>query len=310
MKKEKLGSIKKTKIGTDLGRYIYTKANKIYVQDELPLIKTRGDFALTYGQAIIDTQDCLWELLDRVIRLGGKEIYVLSGAIKELVKVNDIKVVNAKDGSTDNQFKMVRINGSYDLEPLSIYTWRGNHLEKIHEISDKDFENYDNRELVVLKPKLFIMSGVAGSGKSERAKMLSQKYDATIVSSDIVRKELFGENYVYDSKDNKEVFEEVERRLKELGSKGNNAIFDATNLQYKYRKLEYEKYKDLFHVVIYQIRVELEELFARNAEREESKQVPYEVISNMVDQLQHPITEHDCDEYIVETILTSRGVKK
>lgn len=43
-----------------------------------------------------------------------------------------------------------------------------------------------------MKPKLFIMCGLSGSGKSTIAKDLAIKHNAEIVSSDAIREELFG----------------------------------------------------------------------------------------------------------------------
>ena len=43
------------------------------------------------------------------------------------------------------------------------------------------------------RPKLFMMCGLVGSGKSYKAKELAERYDAKIHSSDFIREELTGD---------------------------------------------------------------------------------------------------------------------
>ena len=43
------------------------------------------------------------------------------------------------------------------------------------------------------KPKFFMMCGLVASGKSYKAQALAEKYNATIFSSDGLRKELYGD---------------------------------------------------------------------------------------------------------------------
>lgn len=83
-------------------------------------------------------------------------------------------------------------------------------------------------------PKLIMLVGLPGSGKSVLAKQISKTENADIFSSDQIREELC--NNVNEQKLNNEVFQILHKRIKENLSKGNNSIYDATNISYKRRK--------------------------------------------------------------------------
>ena len=77
------------------------------------------------------------------------------------------------------------------------------------------------------------MVGLVASGKSTKAKELSEIYNAAIFSSDALREEMF--HNVNDQEHNQELFVELHRRIKNCLRSGRNAIMDATNLNYKKR---------------------------------------------------------------------------
>jgi predicted kinase len=80
------------------------------------------------------------------------------------------------------------------------------------------------------KPNLYMTIGLSGSGKSTIAKRAK---NAIILSSDLIRKELFDDiNY---QGDNEKVFNTLHKRLKEYLLDGKNVVYDATNLSYKRR---------------------------------------------------------------------------
>lgn len=85
-----------------------------------------------------------------------------------------------------------------------------------------------------MKPKLIMMIGLVASGKSTKAFELKDTYTATILSSDEIRKELFDDINSQDN--NKLVFKTLHERLNNELSKGNNVIYDATNLSHKRRR--------------------------------------------------------------------------
>lgn len=83
------------------------------------------------------------------------------------------------------------------------------------------------------KPKLIMLVGLAGSGKSTYAKTLSNEYN--IHSSDSLREEMFGDVNENSKECNEKLFVELHRRIKSDLRNGNNVIYDATNLNRKRR---------------------------------------------------------------------------
>lgn len=81
----------------------------------------------------------------------------------------------------------------------------------------------------------FIMiCGLPGSGKSRLAQLLSMPYDAVVLSSDKLRKELFDDEG--NTTDNVELFGELHKRIVENLNDGKSVIYDATNINYKRRR--------------------------------------------------------------------------
>lgn len=85
-------------------------------------------------------------------------------------------------------------------------------------------------------PKLIIMVGISGSGKSTFIKhtLLNQYLNACVVSSDAIREEFFGDESI--QKDPEKVFQEAYRRVKGFLTEGKDVILDATNLSRKARR--------------------------------------------------------------------------
>lgn len=88
-----------------------------------------------------------------------------------------------------------------------------------------------------MKPKLIMLIGLSGSGKSTFAKKYKEDYkdmNFIIHSSDELRKELY--NDINNQDNNNELFKILHSRIKQDLSNGNSVIYDATNLSYKKRK--------------------------------------------------------------------------
>ena len=81
---------------------------------------------------------------------------------------------------------------------------------------------------------VFVMVGVPGSGKSTRAKELAEKHQATIISSDKIRKMLFDNED--DQNHNDLVFKTYYEFFEECLKEGRNVILDATNIDMNVRK--------------------------------------------------------------------------
>lgn len=122
-----------------------------------------------------------------------------------------------------------------------------------------------------------MMIGIPGSGKSTFAKTLSGVY----ICPDEVRKELYGDISVQGN--SKEVFDIVEKRIKEAIQNGNDVIYDATNTT-PYRKetiTEFRSYgADKVHG--YFINTPFEVCCERNKNRKDrSEPVPENVMNRM-----------------------------
>lgn len=129
-----------------------------------------------------------------------------------------------------------------------------------------------------------LLVGAPASGKSTWAD--TYKYSAVVVSSDAIRKELYGDESIQGNPE--EVFNLAHRRILEALKENKSVIFDATNIKYKNRmaimrevnKLE-GVYKDC------EIFAEpLEVLLERNNARD--RKVPEEVIRRMISQFEMP----------------------
>ena len=126
--------------------------------------------------------------------------------------------------------------------------------------------------------KLFMMIGIPASGKTSLAEQIAKLEDAEIVSSDSIRKELYGDENIQG--DNNKVFRILQDRIVKGLKSNKNMIYDATNISYKtrmaflqrIRKLEVEK-------IAIMVATPYEQCLIRNSQRE--RLVPEEVIKRM-----------------------------
>lgn len=91
--------------------------------------------------------------------------------------------------------------------------------------------------------KLIFMLGISGSGKSHQAKEIAKKEKAVIVSTDAIRKELFGDES--RQKNTNHVFYEVYSRIEKALAEGRSVILDATNLDREKRIKALQKFPDV-----------------------------------------------------------------
>lgn len=148
---------------------------------------------------------------------------------------------------------------------------------------------------------LYVLEGVAGSGKSTIAENLRVSEDgAVVISSDEIREELFGS---LSQEDNNRVFDLMFTRTIEALKEQKTVIYDATNLSRRKRAHLYREVKRLSPDSIVGIIVlfaTLETLLERNRNREHYKKVPEEVIKKMYLNMQPPRDGVDCDFYLCE----------
>lgn len=147
-----------------------------------------------------------------------------------------------------------------------------------------------------MKPKLFIMCGLSGSGKSSIAKDLAAKHNADIVSSDIIREELFGS--CQDQSDNGKVFNIFNKRIRESLNNNKNVIADATNITIKSRRAIIENVRKLdIEKICYIVPKKFEQCIADNVNREQP--VQKEVITAQRSKFQIPFKEEGFNEIVI-----------
>jgi len=90
------------------------------------------------------------------------------------------------------------------------------------------------------KPKLIILMGLPGAGKSYLSKYLKKKYQAKILSGEDMAIKMFGTSKC-QAKEYKLVYQEIRQQAKDLLNQGFTVVIDGTNLKYQYRKEIYEE---------------------------------------------------------------------
>lgn len=127
-------------------------------------------------------------------------------------------------------------------------------------------------------PTMTMLIGLPCSGKSSYAGKLAGSHGTVVLSSDELRKELYGS--YEDQTHNKEVFLELHKRARAFLKMGINVIIDSTNISYK-RRMEF--LKSLNKIPCEKIAVMMatpyEVCIERNKHRD--RKVPEEVIKRM-----------------------------
>lgn len=83
------------------------------------------------------------------------------------------------------------------------------------------------------RPTLILLVGVPGSGKTTYAKKYIEKKSAVHLSSDTIRKELYGDESIQGNP--AEVFSLMQKRAVESLNEGHDVLYDATNVTRKDR---------------------------------------------------------------------------
>lgn len=135
--------------------------------------------------------------------------------------------------------------------------------------------------------KLFVMIGPPGSGKSTIAEEIALNEPAIIVSSDVVRGNLYGDESVQG--DPAKVFRIVHENVKHYLRKGCNVVMDATNLNSKKRAAflrEINKVCPDCEKIAVVVVADIDTCIHRDMERDRT--VGWEVIHKMVANFQPP----------------------
>jgi len=127
--------------------------------------------------------------------------------------------------------------------------------------------------------EIIVPIGISGSGKT---RLYNMRYkDLTLLSPDLIRKELTGS--ISDQRKNREVFEEVDRRVKEYVDEGRSFFYDATNVNPEFRKKFVEQFRGTDVKITYVILpadmnisyIRIKQDLKNNVER---AKVPFEVL--------------------------------
>lgn len=134
---------------------------------------------------------------------------------------------------------------------------------------------------------LYMMVGAPASGKS----FIAQRLNCPIVSSDAIRKELYGSED--DQSHNGEVFNEVHNRIRKYLLAGTSCVYDATNLSRSRRKKFLKEIPDSVKKIAVVAATELGIILEQNNSRE--RHVPEEVIMRMYKQMTLPRKDEGWD---------------
>jgi len=151
------------------------------------------------------------------------------------------------------------------------------------------------------KPTLCVMVGLAGSGKSWLAECratsaVGQGKIETIESSDAWREKLYGD--INDQTHNSEVFQAMQMSTFDKLKRGEDVIYDATNIKIKDRRKILNIVKDIdCHKLCVIVATPIEQCIIQDAERERS--VGERVIRRQLHNFQIPFYEEGWDEIML-----------
>lgn len=140
-----------------------------------------------------------------------------------------------------------------------------------------------------IMPTLYMMVGIPGCGKSSYAESLEVK----IFASDKLREELWGDESIQG--DNKELFSELHKRIKDCLKQRLSCVYDATNINAKKRTAFIKELAkiDCRKVCIFMV-TDIDICLERNEER--GRSVPIEVIDRMYRNIDIPQFREGWDE--------------
>ena len=143
------------------------------------------------------------------------------------------------------------------------------------------------------RPKLILLVGIPGSGKTTYAKSYIEQNTNTIhLSSDAIRKELYGDESTQGNP--AEVFSLMQTRAVEALNEGNNVIYDATNITRKDRSSIINICPKFAKIEAHIIWAPIETCIERDASRDRT--VGKAVIDRMLKKFQAPYYDEGIGE--------------
>ncbi len=137
-----------------------------------------------------------------------------------------------------------------------------------------------------------VMVGLPGSGKSTYVKEHVDKYDL-ILSSDAIRE--------LGHRDPFKHMDDLIQKAKDVDNI-ETIYYDACNIEYHYRKMFYERWKDYFNIECIVLDTPftdcLERVIGRN-NSETQEEVPLGVLYAMKNKCESPVEGFDCDKITI-----------
>lgn len=144
------------------------------------------------------------------------------------------------------------------------------------------------------RPKLILLVGIPGSGKTTYAKKYISEYPKTPVhlSSDKIREELYGNESI--QRNPNEVFSLMQKRAVEALNEGHDVLYDATNITRKDRSAIISLCPKFAEIEAHIIWAPIETCIERDTTRDRT--VGKEVIDRMLKKFQAPYYDEGIDE--------------
>ena len=143
------------------------------------------------------------------------------------------------------------------------------------------------------RPKLILLCGIPGSGKTYHAKKYIETHQNTIhLSSDAIRAELYGDESIQG--DPNEVFSLMQKRAVEALNNGQSVVYDSTAMTRKDRSGIIAVCPRFVKIECHIVWAPIETCIERDAARERT--VGREVIDRMLKRMQSPYYDEGIDE--------------
>ena len=143
------------------------------------------------------------------------------------------------------------------------------------------------------RPRLILLVGIPGSGKTTYAKELAEALsNAVHLSSDTIRAELYGDESIQG--DPSEVFSLMQKRAVEALNEGCSVLYDATNITRKDRSSIIGMCPKFAKIEAHIIWAPIETCIERDSQRDRT--VGKEVIDRMLKRFQSPYYDEGIDE--------------
>lgn len=141
-------------------------------------------------------------------------------------------------------------------------------------------------------PKLIVLCGIPGSGKTTYAQEYIKKYGGLHLSSDLIRKELYGDESTQGNPS--EVFALMQNRAIEALNNGMTVLYDATNITRKDRSNIIAACPKFVQIEAHVIWAPIEKCIEQDAAR--NRTVGTAVIDKMLKRFQSPFYDEGFDE--------------